>query len=232
MNKGPYTGFRQVCGIIRKSETSRRMNRDNPDLFFALALTRGKGYYPGYTTQDLGSPEARHQFTWLVLKAYTRNNAGTVRLRSSDPRDTPIINFHYFEEGTDKKGEDLSSIADGFEFVRRVNARLTKDISNGEVWPGSRVKSRDDIVRFIRDESWGHHASCTCKIGLRSDPMAVVDSRLRVHGVSNLRIVDASVFPRIPGYFILTSIYVISQKASEVILEESATMSINSRRNA
>jgi choline dehydrogenase len=50
--------------------------------------------------------------------------------------------------------------------------------------------------------------------------MAVVDSKFRVHGTRHLRVVDASVFPRIPGYFILMPIFIISQKAAHVILEE------------
>lgn len=52
---------------------------------------------------------------------------------------------------------------------------------------------------------------------------AVVDSRFRVHGISGLRIVDASVFPRIPGYFIATSIYMIAEKAADVLSEEYPT---------
>jgi choline dehydrogenase len=50
--------------------------------------------------------------------------------------------------------------------------------------------------------------------------MAVVDSRFRVHGTQNLRVVDASVFPKIPGFFIVSSVYMISEKASDVIAED------------
>jgi choline dehydrogenase len=48
----------------------------------------------------------------------------------------------------------------------------------------------------------------------------VVDSRFRVHGIANLRVVDASIFPRIPGYFIVSSIYMIAEKAADVILAD------------
>ena len=71
---------------------------------------------------------------------------------------------------------------------------------------------------MVSDNAWGHHASCSCKVGKADDPDAVVDSRFRVIGTKNLRIVDASVFPRIPGFFIVTPIYMISEKASELIL--------------
>lgn len=57
-------------------------------------------------------------------------------------------------------------------------------------------------------------------MGPKDDPMAVVDGNFRVHGTKNLRVVDASVFPRIPGFFIVTSVYMISEKASDVILAD------------
>jgi choline dehydrogenase len=65
-----------------------------------------------------------------------------------------------------------------------------------------------------------HHASCTCAIGADTDPMAVLDSRFRVRGVSGLSVVDASVFPKILGYFVALPTYMVSQKASEVIIAD------------
>jgi choline dehydrogenase len=64
--------------------------------------------------------------------------------------------------------------------------------------------------------AWGHHASCTCAIG------TVLDSEFRVRGApgDNLRVVDASVFPRIPGYFIVLPLYLIAEKATDVILKQ------------
>lgn len=88
-----------------------------------------------------------------------------------------------------------------------------------ELIPGSAVQSPNDIATFVQNEAWGHHASCTNRIGPPSDPLAVVDSQFRVYGAQGLRVVDASVFPRIPGFFIVTPIYMISEKASDVILQ-------------
>ena len=65
--------------------------------------------------------------------------------------------------------------------------------------PGKCVSTREQIRKFVGNEAWGHHVSCTCKMGLKEDEMAVVDSDFRVHGTTKLR-VDASVFPRIPGF--------------------------------
>lgn len=71
-----------------------------------------------------------------------------------------------------------------------------------------------------------HHASCTNKMGSKSNFIAVVDSEFRVRGVNNLRVVDASVFPHIPGYFIVTPIYMISKKASDIILASAKNQKI------
>ena len=76
----------------------------------------------------------------------------------------------------------------------------------------------EELAEFVKSEAWGHHASCSNKMGPASDPLAVVDSRFRVHGLQGLRIVDASVFPKIPGLFIAAPIYMIAEKAYEAIL--------------
>ena len=61
---------------------------------------------------------------------------------------------------------------------------------------------------------------CSAKIGADSDPTAVLDSKFRVRGTSNLRVVDASVFPKIPGTFIVLPIYMVSEKATDTIIGE------------
>ena len=212
---GPYTSTGAFGAMLITSPTAKAANRPDPDLFIFGAGARFRGYYPGYAFTDIAAhPD---QYTWAILKGHTLNRGGTVKLRSADPRDTPLINFHYFDEGSDAKLEDLAAVVDGVELVREINARVA-DISKGEVFPGPAVHSREDIANFVRDEAWGHHASCTNRIGPADDPMAVLDSNFRVHGTTGLRVVDASVFPRIPGYFILTPIFMISEKATDVIL--------------
>jgi choline dehydrogenase-like flavoprotein len=90
--------------------------------------------------------------------------------------------------------------------------------------PGPHLRSDAELAGYVRDNAWGHHASCSCAIG----PVAaggVVDSRFRVHGVNRLRVVDASVFPRIPGFFIVSAVYMIAEKAAETILADEADAS-------
>jgi choline dehydrogenase len=218
-NKGVYTNTGVINVMFVKSKTAQANGRPDPDLFIFDAPLPFTGYHEGYSQRFFEN----NKHTWAVLKAHTLNNAGTVKLRSNDPRDTPLINFHYFAEGSDKNGEDLNSVIDGVEIMRRINANphvsnitIREECPRPEVYGDS--TSREVLGEFISDQSWGHHASCSNKMGPRSDRMAVVDSKFRVHGTNNLRIVDASIFPRIPGYFILTPIYMISEKASDDIL--------------
>jgi choline dehydrogenase-like flavoprotein len=104
------------------------------------------------------------------------------------------------------------------EFVRSLQTALA-GYTEEEETPGPAFQTRDDLKQFVKDNAWGHHASCTCKIGQRQDG-GVVDSKFRVHGTTGLRVVDASVFPKIPGFFIVTSVYMVGEKASDVILED------------
>ena len=142
-----------------------------------------------------------------------------MRLRSADPTEVPAIDFAYFEEGNDAAGEDLEAVVTGVEQARRMTERM-RHLVRREITPGDGVRTREQIRKWVRDHAWGHHACGTCRIGPPSDPLAVIDSRFRVRGVQGLRVVDASVFPRIPGFFIATPIYMISEKASEVILAD------------
>ena len=76
-----------------------------------------------------------------------------------------------------------------------------------------------DLKTWIKNVAWGHHACGTCRIGASAED-SVLDSRFRVHGVRGLRVVDASVFPKIPGYFIVVNVYMISEKAADVVAED------------
>ncbi len=184
------------------------------DLFFMALLANFRGYYPGYS-KDIA---AHHDYlSWTVLKGHTQNRGGVVELRSADPRDPPLVNFHSFEEGTGDARADLDAVVDGLEFARRLSKPLHAcGMIAAEEEPGPEVKTRAELEQYVRDRAWGHHASCTCAIGPR-DEGGVVDGDFRVHGVSGLRVVDASVFPRIPGSFIACAIYMIGEKAADTI---------------
>jgi choline dehydrogenase-like flavoprotein len=210
--EGVYTTNGAVLAVIKKSVPQRPL----PDLFCFALLARFGGYYPGYSKEI---PKLNY-LTWAVLKAHTNNTAGEVRLQSADPRERPYINFKYFTEGNDSSGQDLQSVVEGVKFVRTLTAPLIADGLMQEESPGPAVQTDAQIADFVKYQSWGHHASCTCPIGKDGDPMAVLDGNFRVRGVSGLRVVDASVFPKIPGFFIVSSIYIIAEKAADVILAD------------
>jgi choline dehydrogenase-like flavoprotein len=117
-------------------------------------------------------------------------------------------------------GEDLDSVVHAVKFVREVTRRIRKEHLIGEEeLPGEHVQSDDEIREFARGQAWGHHASGTCAIGPREDH-GVLGSDFRVHGTQGLRVVDASVFPRIPGFFIASAVYMVGEKAADVILAD------------
>ncbi len=210
---GVYMTNGACLAVIKRSAPERPL----PDLFCFALLGMFRGYFPSYSTLI---PKHLNYLTWAILKAHTSNRAGEVTLRSADPRDMPDVNFRYFEEGSDAKGEDLNSVVDGIKFVRSLTANLKKEgLIAEEELPGEHIQSDDQLKDFVRANAWGHHASCTCPIGPKEGG-GVVDNGFRVHDVTGLRVVDASVFPRIPGFFIVSAVYMIGEKAADVILAD------------
>jgi choline dehydrogenase-like flavoprotein len=127
------------------------------------------------------------------------------------------VDFRYFEEGSDASGDDLRAVVAGVKLVRALTRRLAEDgLVAREELPGSDVESDAALTTFVRDHAWGHHASCTCRIGDRDDG-GVLSGDFRVHGTEGLRVVDASVFPRVPGLFIVSAVYMIGEKAADAI---------------
>jgi choline dehydrogenase-like flavoprotein len=210
---GVYATNGGMFAIIKPS----RQDRIVPDLFCMSLLARFEGYFPGYSKLI---SDHRNYLSWIILKAHTDNNAGTVTLQSADPRDPPRIDFRYFEEGSDKAGNDLAGVVEGVKFVRGISSDLRKaGLIAEEHLPGDNAQTDEQLRDFVRDNAWGHHASCSCPIGLK-DKGGVLSSDFRVHGTHGLRVVDASVFPRIPGFFIVSSVYMIGEKAADVILAD------------
>ena len=183
-------------------------------------LARFSGYYPGYSREIV----AKHDYlTWAILKAHTDNRAGSVSLRSADPRDTPAVNFRYFEEGDDAAGDDLRAVVAGIRLARRLVGAaepLRPDRRGGTArrrmcratksWPNTCATMPGDITPRAR-----------CAIGPR-ERNGVLTSDFAVHGTQGLRVVDASVFPRIPGFFIVSAVYMVAEKAADVILADAA----------
>lgn len=211
-DRGTYASSGLGVAILYKSTATER---GEWDVFAFGGPVNFRGYFPQYS---INITEKHDLFTWAILKSHPRNTAGTVRLRSSDPLDVPDIVYNYFDTGSKGAADDLQAIFETVGVARK--AFKGAGIKLEEVLPGSDVTSQEDIETYIKDTAWGHHASCTCPIGADSDPMAVLDSSFRVRKVQGLRVVDASVYPRIPGTFTAISTYMVGEKAADVIMSQ------------
>jgi len=83
--------------------------------------------------------------------------------------------------------------------------------------PGADYPTEESLRDFVRRHAWGHHASCSCAIG-PEDRGGVLSGDFKVYGVRGLRVVDASVFPRVPGLFIVSAVYMVGEKAADAII--------------
>lgn len=212
--RGPWTGLGFYNFVLYTSSVAPRGERDIILYGSGNAIL---GHIPPYTNSSELS-EGSNYYTYTISESHSRNRAGRVELRSSDPLDVPDINFEYFTDGGD---EDVQGLVDGIEFARRIFDSIPggPNATVGEVIPGRHVKTQDQLREYVRAEAYGHHATGTCSIGADDDGLAVLDSRFRVRGVKGLRVVDASVLPEVPGTFPLISWFMVSEKASAVILE-------------
>lgn len=132
--------------------------------------------------------------------------------------DAPIINPALLE---DKRDQDLAIAA--FKFTQRLaaTASLKRAIIGPEVVPGPNVTTDAEILTYLRQSVMPlFHASCTCKMGMRNDSMAVVDSEAKVIGVSGLRIVDISAFPFLPPGQPQATVYMLAEKIADMILRD------------
>ena len=212
-SRGMYTSNGGALCLIKRSAPDTPL----PDIFLMSLLAPFSGYFPGYSRIIA---EKRNCLTWSILKAHTHNRAGSVMLRSADPADPPQINFRSFDPAEDAEAADLKAVAGAIGFARQLNAPLLRSRTlAAEETPGDAVQTEQQLQAFVRDHAWGHHACGTCAIGPRATS-GVLGSDFRVHGTAGLRVVDASVFPRIPGYFIAAAVYMIAEKAAEVILAD------------
>ena len=140
---------------------------------------------------------------------------GHIRIRSSDPFDHPIIHPNYLSADADRK-----IAADSVRITRRIiSQQALQKFSPREFLPGDEIQSDEELATAAGDIATTiFHPVGTCKMG--SDRMAVVDERLRVHGVDGLRVVDASVMPTITSGNTNSPVIMIAEKASDMIRQD------------
>lgn len=201
--RGMYISNGAALAAMRRSSTARD---HAPDLFLMGLMARFRGYYSGYSADLWPGLDG---FSWTVLKGQTGNRAGTVRLASADPRDRPLIDFAQFAQDG---GADLTGLIEGLEMARALaHPLIARGVIAEEELPGPSVTGAA-LREWVRANAWGHHACGTAAIGTVLDPQG------RVLGVRGLRVVDASIFPRIPGLFIAAPIYLAAEKLAADIV--------------
>lgn len=197
---GPLASNFLEAGAFVKSRPDE--NAPGLQLFFLMTLS------PDYP--EAGSTQ-RHgiTFTAYINRPESR---GEVRLLSTDPLDRPHIDFNYLSSPNDLR----CAIAGVRWNLKILYARAFDDIRIREVAPGIELRSDAELEIFVRrSASTTWHPSGTCKMGM--DAMSVVDSQLRVHGLENLRVVDASIMPTIVSGNTNAPTIMIAEKASEMI---------------
>jgi choline dehydrogenase-like flavoprotein len=135
---------------------------------------------------------------------------GFIGLKSNDPFAAPLIQPNYLSHDDDV-AELLAAL--------KLGRRIMKEMGGAEIEPGPKIASDAQLIEYIRNNAETiYHPAGTCKMG--RDEMAVVDDRLRVHGISHLRVADASIMPRLTGGNTNAPSRVIGEKAARAILAD------------
>jgi choline dehydrogenase len=140
---------------------------------------------------------------------------GSLRIRSADPTAPPEIRINYLATEVDRTAN-----VEGLKILRKIlQAPALRSYVTEEVDPGIKVSTDEELLNFCRQRgSTVYHPTSTCRMG--SDPLAVVDQRLKVRGIEGLRVVDASIMPDLVSGNTNAPVIMIAEKASDMILQD------------
>ena len=203
---GPLTMAPSQLGIFTRSDDLQ----DRPNIQF---------HVQPLSLDKFGDP--LHRFPAITVSACNLRptSRGSVQIRSADFREKPVIRPHYLSTEADRR-----VAADAIRLTRRLmDQAVLKKFRPDEYVPGTSISnSTTDLAKAAGDIGTTiFHPVGTAKMGLRSDPLAVVDERLRVHGLQGVRVVDASVMPHITSGNTNTPTIMIAEKGSAYIIEDS-----------
>jgi choline dehydrogenase len=197
---GPLTVGAGHVGLFART----RPELESPDIQFHVIISSADK--PG---------EGLHRFSGFTVSVcqLRPQSRGSIHIKSNDPRRHPAIQPNYLATRGDQQ-----TIIDGLKLIRRISqsASIQPYISS-EFLPGPQVSSDQELLQFARDKgNTIFHPSGTCKMG--SDAMAVVDEKLRVHGIEGLRVADASIMPTVLSGNTNAGCIMIGEKAAVMML--------------
>ncbi|KXH30660.1 GMC oxidoreductase [Colletotrichum simmondsii] len=154
----------------------------------------------------------------VVLGLQHPYSRGSLKAASSSTFDAPTADSAFL-----KNPLDVSFLVEGVKFARTIaGTEAVKSLQPFEVVPGANVTTDAAITDFVRQQSGTlFHPVGTCKLGAREEG-GVVDSSLKVYGISGLRVVDASIMPLVPATHIMTTVYAVAEKAADIIKGKTA----------
>lgn len=179
-----------------------------PDLQLQFAAVRMQPHGKGLFTTS--------RFGYVLHVCHMRpESRGRITLKTADPFDSPRIEANYFAQET-----ELEALIKGVKIARKIlNQPAFAEFNGGEEVPGPSVKTNADIRQFILEKmETVYHTAGSCKMG--TDPLAVVDPQLKVHGIENLRVIDSSIMPTITGSNIHGPTVMIAEKGAHMVLNE------------
>ncbi len=205
---GQYLLFRSgplaTAGMEAIAFVKSRPEILDPDIKFHFAMA---------LYQNNGREFVRRHGFFAHINVVRPDSVGSIRLRSGEPKDPPALDPNFLAAESDRR-----LLREAVKRAREVFYQPAFDRYRGEeIAPGPDVTSDDAIDAYVRAQSEAdYHSVGTCRMG--SDPMAVVDDQLRVHGTSGLRVVDASIMPKIVGGNTNMPVIMIAEKAADLIL--------------
>ncbi|MEJ2641286.1 MAG: choline dehydrogenase [Desulfosarcinaceae bacterium] len=170
-------------------------------------------FLPVAVRYDGSSPAGGHGYQ-VHVGPNNSDARGSIKIKSKDPRQHPALRFNYLSTDQDRR-----EWVEAIRCARKIMNQPAFDAFNGgEISPGPTVATDQEILDWVAaDGETALHPSCTCRMGV--DEMAVVDpNTLKVHGVENLRVVDASVMPYVTNGNIYAPVMMIAEKAADMIL--------------
>jgi choline dehydrogenase len=148
-----------------------------------------------------------------IMNILRSESTGSIHVASKDPRSQPAVRFNFLSAQLDRE-----VTLEAMRITRRImTAPSMKGIATDEIAPGANIRSDDELLDWVRKNAeTTYHPVGTCKMG--SDPMAVVDDQLRVHGMEGLRVADASIMPTLTSGNTNAPSIMIGEKASRMVL--------------